>query len=561
MFRNSTYAFLITAAAAAVPGHAVLKWDGCQDMLATEFKTTEIATRTKDDVNEPMKLAFDLLASPSEDAKGKVDVYFTERLGRVRKFDSKTSAVLTLATIPLTINAGGSSDGVLGIALDPAFKTNHQVFIYYTYINGTEKNWRVSRFTLNAAHTTLDLASEVPVIKIPILSGSKHPGGAIQFDSYGDLWISTGNDYKEGFDYPLYSSPNTNDLRGKILRIHPTADGKYTSPADNLFKAGTPNTRPEIYIMGNRNPYTIYVDPVRRWLTWGDVGPDAKNMDGGLMNQQGSTEKTEEYDLAKAPGNYGYPFFSGDFATKPGANADAPAMPEGYKWEGSDPGLMVLPKAIPPIYPYKKACAITGPIYRYGGDVNSSIKFPPHFHRKWLVTDFNGDANRITVFTLNSEGTAITAEEVVTGKDKVLVNAVLHAPLDMQFGPDGALYVNNYAGYRDRTTQTGIIRIEYSGPCRPLEPKLETVVGIKASRAPLAFGPTVEFIRASGLAVSVATASAFTLEVRDLRGRPVASKSSSGPAPVPLNEVSQSGVYFLTVHTAEGYRVHKFVKE
>ena len=560
MFPKSTNAILISAGflgVLAVPGaRADVKWNGCADMAAAEFKATDIATRTKDDVNEPMKMAFDLLASPAEDAKGKVDVYFTERLGRVRKFDSKTGTVMTLGTIPLNINSAGSSDGVLGIALDPAFKTNHQVYVYYTYVAAAEKNWRVSRFTLNAAHSTMDLASEIPVIKIPILSGSKHPGGAIQFDGYGDLWISTGNDYKEGSDYPLYSSPNTNDLRGKILRIHPTADGKYTSPADNLFKAGTANTRPEIYVMGNRNPYTIYVDPVRRWLAWGDVGPDAKNFDGAPMNQAGATEKTEEYDLAKAPGNYGYPFFAGDFATKPGTDAAAPKMPDGYGWEGAQPGMTTLPKAIPPIYPYKKSCAITGPIYRYDGDLNSSIKFPPHLHRKWLVTDFNGDNNKVNAFSLNDEGTAIT------GTDQVVTAVPLHAPLDMQFGPDGALYVNNYAGYRTRTAATGIVRIDYSGPCRPNTPKLETVgTGIFQAKSPVAYGPTVEFLRASGLSVRVGTSSAFTLEVRDLRGRPIASKSGQGPAPVSLDEVRMPGVYFLTVHTADGYRMVKFARD
>lgn len=547
---------MISASIAVPRAHADVKWSDCADMAATEFKATDIATRGKDDVNEPMKMAFDLMASPTEDAKDKVDVYFTERLGRVRKFDSKTGSVLTLATIPLNINEGGSSDGVLGIALDPAFKANHQVFIYYTFVSASEKTWRVSRFTLNAAHTNLDLATEIPVLKIPINSGSKHPGGAMQFDSYGDLWITTGNDYKDGSDYPLYSSPNTNDLRGKILRIHPTADGKYTSPAGNLFQAGTANTRPEIYIMGNRNPYTLYVDPIRRWLTWGDVGPDGKNFDGAPMNQAGATEKTEEYNLAKAPGNYGYPFFAGDFATKPGTNANAPAMPNGYAWEGAQPGMTTLPKAIAPIYAYKKACAITGPIYRYDGDLNSSIKFPPHLHRKWLVTDFNGDNNKLNAFSLNEDGTAIT------GTDQVVSAVRLHAPLDLQFGPDGALYVNNYAGYRTRTAQTGIIRIEYSGPCRPNLPKLETVsTGIVQGISPTASGPTVEFLRASGLSVKVATSSAFALEVLDLRGRPVISKSAQGPAPVSLEEVRMPGVYFLSVKTADGYRMVKFVRD
>lgn len=536
-------------------GRAALTWSGCPDLGSGEFRAVNIATRAKDDVNEPMKMAFDLVAAPGEDAAGKVDVYFTERLGRVRRYDAKSGAVTTLATLPLTGVTFSTSDGLMGIALDPGFKANGFAYLYYTFISASEKSWRVSRFTLNAERTVLDLASEIPVLKIPINTGSLHTGGALQFDAYGDLWITTGNDYKNGSDYPLYSSPNTNDLRGKILRIHPTPDGKYSVPAGNLFKAGQANTRPEIYIMGNRNPYTLSLDPVRRWALWGDVGPDNKNFDGDPMNS-GGPEKTEEYDLAKAPGNYGYPFFAGDYMTKPGTDANAPAIPAGYGWEGAQPGLTTLPKAIAPIYAYKRSCAVAGPLYRYDGDLKSAVKFPPHFQRKWLVTDFNGDNEKITAFTLNEDGTAITAQ------DQALASIPLHSPLDLQFGPDGALYVNNYAGYRTRTTATGLIRIEYTGTCRPAEPKLEKADPSALARAGAVPGaPGIRFLHGNGLAVAVGAAGRIDLEVRDIRGRPVLAASAYGPAPIPLARIGAPGVYFLTVRCAEGTRGIRFAAE
>jgi cytochrome c len=551
---------LLSAAIAALAclaphARAALKWQGCADLADAQFKSVDVATRAKDEVSEPMKMAFDLLASPSEDAKGKVDVYFTERLGKVRKFDSQTGTVLTLGAIPLDIDVGNSSDGVMGIALDPDFKSNHRLYLYYTYVSASEKSWRVSRFELNAAHTSLDLASEVPVLKIPIRPGSKHPGGAMQFDAYGDLWIGTGNDYQDGNDYPLFSSPNTNDLRGKILRIHPKPDGSYSIPEGNLFDPGEAHTRPEIYVMGSRNPYTLALDPVRRWAMWGDIGPDTKDYNGDPMNA-GGPEKTEEYDLAKAPGNYGFPFFAGDYATRPGTDAGAPAMPADYAWEGADAGLTTLPKAVAPIFAYKKSCAITGPLYRYDGDLNSSIKFPPHFHRKWLVTDYNGDNNKINAFTLNDDGTSITAQE------QVLAGFPLHAPLDLEFGPDGALYVNNYAGNRNSTSATGIVRIEYQGDCRPAEPKLETAGGIPILRGGIrSVGPRVDILHGPRLAVSVAAPGRIGLEIRDLRGRPLATRSATGPGPHYLDEVKSPGVYFLAVRCDTGSRLIRFVKD
>jgi glucose/arabinose dehydrogenase len=554
MFSDSKFLFGLACVFGMHDSHAALTWPGCSDPTAADFQVTSLATASKHSVKEPMKMAFDLLAAPGEDAKGKVDIYFTERMGKVRKVDGRTGNVINLATLPLQIDAA-SSDGVLGIALDPNFKTNHLLYIYYTFVSATEKSWRVSRFALNADHTSLDLASEIPVLKIPILSGSKHPGGDIQFDAYGDLWISTGND-AQLYDYPLYSSPNTNDLRGKILRIHPKPDGTYSIPSGNLFAPGTERTKPEIYIMGTRNAYTLALDPVRRWVMWGDVGPDLLNFDGGAMNGNGATEKTEEYDLATAPGNYGYPFFSGDFATKPGTNANAPTIPAGYTWEGSQPGLTTLPKAIPPIYPYKKACAVTGPLYRYDGDLNSSVKFPPHFQRKWLVTDFNGDNNKVTAFTLNDAGTTILSQEQVLG------SIPLHGPLDLKFGPDGALYVVNYAGYRSVTQTTGLVRIDYVGACRPAEPKLEVPSSTAlAGGGPNQAGARVEFLRGRSLAVSVAVSGRVELEVHDLRGQRLLGKTSFGSTPISLAEIQRAGAYLLRVQTSHGENWIRFAKD
>ncbi len=548
------------------PVRAALTWPTCKDLVDSNFKVIPIATRTKDTVDEPMKMAFDLLAMPTEDAKGKVDVYFTERLGKVRKFDSKTSKVITLATMDLNIDQSNSSDGVLGIALDPNFKSNNYVYLYYSYIStattNPEKNWRVSRFTLNAAHEKLDLASEIPVIKIPIRGGSRHPGGAIKFDAYGDLWITTGNDYYDGKDFPVWSSSNTNDLRGKILRIHPTADGKYTIPLGNLFPTPDSLTKPEIYIMGTRNPYTLALDPVRRWALWGDVGPDNFDADGKPMNDGGSTDKTEEYDLAQAPGNYGYPFFAGaNFKLKSGIDPTNPTIPDGADWNNTKPGRKTLPPAIPAIYAYYRSCAITGPLYRYNGDLNSSVKFPPHFNRKWLVTDYNGDNSPIKVFTLSADGKNVDVQDVVNG-------VKLHGPLDVEDGPDGAIYVNNYAGNRNSTVNTGLVRIEYHGDCYPSTPKLETVdpTSIRFAQSPFqknnlsgedgfAAGSKLgvfKFVPSVTSYIELSIEGLFELTVYDLKGNKLeVITESQGLKDIAkkyeLASIQKPGIYFISL--------------
>ena len=103
------------------------------------------------------------------------------------------------------------------------------------------------------------------------------------------------------------SSGNTNDLRGKIIRIHPEADGTYTIPDGNLFAKGTEKTRPEIYTMGHRNPWRISVDNKTGYIYWGEVGPDA-SADSAGRGPRGY----DEFNRAKKAGNFGWPYIIGN---------------------------------------------------------------------------------------------------------------------------------------------------------------------------------------------------------------------------------------------------------
>ncbi|RYD88900.1 MAG: hypothetical protein EOP50_18335, partial [Sphingobacteriales bacterium] len=251
----------------------------------------------------PIYASFDAdeqaIAKALKDA-GKLDVY------------SKTS-------VP-NVNA---EEGLLGIALDPNFAKNQYVYAFYSPIEKSVN--RLSRFKL--VNDKITTATEKVILEF--YSQREiccHTGGSIAFGPEGYLYVSTGDnstpfnapntpyindgyaplDNRAGFEQydARRSAGNTNDLRGKILRIKVNEDGSYSTPDDNLFPKGTAKTRPEIYVMGNRNPYRISVDQKTGFLYWGEVGPDA-DKDSELRGPRGY----DEMNQARKAGYFGWPLF------------------------------------------------------------------------------------------------------------------------------------------------------------------------------------------------------------------------------------------------------------
>ena len=112
------------------------------------------------------------------------------------------------------------------------------------------------------------------VLSIPHPRGN-HNGGQLQFGPDGFLYLATG-DGGGGGD-PDLAGQNLGVLPGKLLRINPNlgpAGEPYTVPADNPF-VGQPNTRPEIWAYGLRNPWRFSFDRQTGNLTIGDVGQGA----------------------------------------------------------------------------------------------------------------------------------------------------------------------------------------------------------------------------------------------------------------------------------------------
>jgi cytochrome c len=99
------------------------------------------------------------------------------------------------------------------------------------------------------------------------------------------------------------SAANSNDLRGKLLRIRVRANGGYDIPPGNLFPRGTPKTRPEIYLMGLRNPFRFDINPKTGDVYMADYSPAAREADPAR-----GPAGHGRWMLVRKPANYGWPY-------------------------------------------------------------------------------------------------------------------------------------------------------------------------------------------------------------------------------------------------------------
>ncbi|AWW00255.1 ThuA domain-containing protein [Arcticibacterium luteifluviistationis] len=395
--------------------------------------------------------------------------------------------------------------GLMGVGLDPNFRRNNWVYIYYTPNTDAHNEQFLSRFTYDQEKDELDMASEKVMLKVKIKGDNCcHTGGSIDWDSKGNLYLSTGDDTnpfasdgfgpidfrdgRDGWD-ALGTSGNTNDLRGKVLRIKPTKDGSYVIPQGNLYAEGTPNTRPEIFVMGCRNPYRISVDKKTDRLYWGDVGPDA----GKTVDGRGS-EGLVEFNQTTESGFFGWPIIVGDNRPYNKYNFETKVSGEPYdvlKPVNDSPhntGLKNLPPAREPwmYYGYgesedyplfgKGGCnPMAGPVYHSEDFRENEEMFPSYYDDKIFLYEWIRDW--IMVVTLDKDGKYSSMEPFMPSTH-------FNHPMDMTFSKDGVMYLLEYGPkWSAQNEEATLTRIVYNAGNRP--PAVKIAANKATGKAPL----------------------------------------------------------------------------
>jgi glucose/arabinose dehydrogenase len=376
-----------------------------------------------------------------------------EEAGVVKVYEN--GSVKTALDISARVCSDGER-GMMAVAVDPQFETNHFIYVYYTWVKdgcvydsaATPAN-RVARFVLPDDGTVNAAAETVLIDNIPAPQ-SYHIGADLQFGKDGLLYVSTGDG---GCDYAADSgclemndaSRDRHVLLGKILRI--TRDGAI--PAGNPWQGAgtarcnvtgrtTAGTRcQETFAWGLRNPFRLAVDP---------NSPTTRF----FINDVGEIT-WEEIDLGQSGADYGWNVREGFCAT--GSTTDCGAPPAGMT---------------NPVHAYShepSGCyAITGGAFVPAG------AWPAAYDDDYLYADLV--CGRI--FRLEPQpGGGFAASDWATGID---------SPITMTFGPAGdrrALYYATWAagGHQVR-------RISYAGADRAGYPRPKAASPLRVALVP-----------------------------------------------------------------------------
>ncbi|MDX6673270.1 MAG: hypothetical protein QOH11_688, partial [Solirubrobacteraceae bacterium] len=292
-------------------------------------------------------------------------MFVAEKDGVVRVVDASGN-LLPAPLIDISGEVNSPSDrGLLGIAADSSFATNHYLYLLYTYeLNPLSPDSlspmvsRLTRVTVNPDNTLVNPSAPETVILgtdtagacgapsnsddcIPS-EGASHSIGTVRSDPDGTLWIGSGDASAFNVvDSQAFRVYNEQSFAGKVIHVDRNGQGLSGHP----FCPGDTNLDhvcTKLYAKGFRNPFRFSLRPGSTPLV-GDVGWNTR----------------EEIDLLQPGRNYGWPCYEGTIRT-PGYSDDSRCATE-YAREGTS-----SPDVLPDFnyeHPNSSSAVVGGPLY------------------------------------------------------------------------------------------------------------------------------------------------------------------------------------------------------
>lgn len=425
---------------------------GCESMILERLETRALLSTLPAGFSETV-VASGLATATTMEMAPNGDLWVLQQTGAVNRYRPGSATPDVVGNVSSLGLDSSSERGLLGIAFDPAYAMNKQVYLYYTATTPTTHN-RVSRFTVNDSDPTdyyFVGASTVPadagssgtptqtvIFDLDTLNATNHNGGAIHFGPDGKLYIAAGDNGNGA------NSQSLSTVLGKILRVN--SDG--TIPADNPFYNVATNQDRSIWALGLRNPYTFTFQPGTGRMFINDVGQSA----------------WEEIDDGIAGSNYGWPATEGNTGTPP-----------------SSPGTYRAP-----IYTYPHGSAALQGFAITGGAFYSPTtqQFPNQYAGDYFFADY-----------INSW---IDVRDAGTGQVTEFATAARN-PVDLLVSSDGSLYyLSRQAGQA--------LRINYANAAPTLS-GLDASQSYASGTPALKIAPNLVVTNPNGVSVTSATVS------------------------------------------------------
>ena len=419
--------------------------------------------------------------------------------GRILLTEQKTAKVRMLvnghiaATDPVldvpNVASVGQEQGLLGIAVDPAWPARPYVYLYHDRVTGF---CRLVRYT--ASGNLTDSSAENVTLSQPLLLMDDipdetvyHQAGCLRFGPDGMLYVSIGDDAYDCKAFDITS------LHGGILRLKvdglPAGSGPQVArsaitPPDNPFIANASDNAKLVYAWGLRNPWRYQIDPVSGTIISVDVGDN----------------DFEEMNEVVRGGFYGWPYREADMIR---VLTDCP--------EPGGPGATPYIEPIAVIARDTNSHAIvSGGMYRpaIGGTHNWPSTYYPSRGDVFYTDYYTGDLQRITW-----NGTSWVPAAAVPGQPSPSFwGTGFLTACDFQVGLDGSIWWLQQFDDSFQPATGSMNRIRYTG-------NTAVTPGLPSDR-PLVAMPN-PFGRAVDLSFRLGAPEEVKLAIYDVGGRKV----------------------------------------